>query len=327
MGLPAVYTVPSGVRWMIQTILPGWANSTQIEVGEAPTTYEPYNLFIDSLYYPEPAAPTEVAANKFVKVGDVCTITMGKARYKLVKQNNWGRALNTWRLYQGDIVDDAGAVVHNLWVDSDGEGAIKEVGAADFIGGFHGDETYSSVDILINGKPIIVANDLDTTFETLDIFVTSKLYHCGTVVEAFDRVNHLSFANHVYTCSNKFTTLSPFTVYTAALALFNCYKQYQGVDKIFKFTDNYKRTLETVPQGTSVDGGIYNSAKLDTGTIYGDGFIITIKYLDEKLPEYGGIWTDFGTQNRIKLYLHTIAAQKTLSVNDIITSMFSVTIE
>lgn len=140
--------------------------------------------------------------NSLVKEGDVVTITMGKAQYKMIRQSNSGRALVTWRLYQSEIIKN-GVTYHRMWVDSDAEGAIKEVGAVDFIGGFHGDETYTNATFLIDGKQLDLTSNHIMSFKSLDIFVESKLYHCDTVVEAFDRVKHLRFEDTTYTVTNK----------------------------------------------------------------------------------------------------------------------------
>jgi hypothetical protein len=222
------------------------------------------------------------------------TIRLGKAEYVFRHRSDPSIQLDTWLVQQIAI----GGVI--IMSGTDVEGPIKQVGAADFIGGIHGDEQFGSVTLLVDGKPVDPLSAIpETPFDRIDAFVTSTLFFCDSRIPAFERHKHLLFAGEKVVISNAMTYIGQedfFVHRWPANGIFSFYK-----DTINGYTTNRSCILIN-DRATPPDPSI------DVVSFYGNGFCATIRSLSEKYGSYLGWVTDFAKEARprFKAYFDTL---------------------
>lgn len=319
-NLHGTYTVPSKASYMRVTF--GLGKNVQLELGEESTDYEKPHLYINQLYYPEQNSKT----NKFVKQGTICTITTKKAKYIFKKVIDDSINLSAWRLYEGKLIDD-NEIEYTMWSNSDAEGAIQIVGEEDFLCGYHGDELFKTIDIIVDGKVINIEQDYDLEFKDLTICSVSDVYHCNTSnkkgIKAFERTKLLRFKDNKVTISNRFKCLEALNINRASLALFQCHKTDSTTGKIIltKFSNNNDLKLYDIPNDT---GDMPEESKSMTQAIFYTNFG-TIDFKINKgfeSPNYSGYITNFSSQNRMKIYFDYIKGSTQVNINDILQTEF-----
>ena len=254
--------------------------------------------------------------NSFKKRGSVCDILIkNKVGYRLEHQVSESINLDTWRLTKGTVNNAT------LWIDTDIEAPIKEVGARDFIGGSHGDERIESAQIVCDGVLVDLNQDVDLTFNNLTVFVKSTLFRCDTQTPVFTRYKKLEFINDELIVSNRLISLvDGFLVERhTGCGLYSVYK-----DLLIGYSVNTKPELIT-------SGGTSGGLKLDRGTFYGKGFTVTMKALSGKTDHYAGYVVDFASESkpRYKIYFDCITSSKgvLLNTNDELNTSFSIEIK
>ena len=255
-------------------------------------------------------------SNTFIKNGEVCEILLNnKVGYKLEHKVTNSINLDTWMLTKGTVNNTT------LWSGSDIEAPIKEKGAADFIGGVHGDEVFESASIVCDGNLIDMEKDYNVSFENLSIFVKSTLYRCETSTPVFTRYKKLEFVNGELIISNRLICLvDNFLVerYTGC-GLYSVYK-----DLLLGYTVNTKPELIT-------EGGLGADANMDIGTFFGDGYTVTLKTLSGKTEYFKGYVADFASESRprYKLYFDCIKSSSgyQLNTDDELNTCFSIKID
>lgn len=117
--------------------------------------------------------------------------------YVISLYTNTSTNVDVWRLSRiylnGVAISDA---------VTDFEGPIKEVGAADFVGGIHGDEKQDSVRFVIDGTEVLPENAFIGECSTFEVYVESTVYHCNTSNPVAKRNKILRFRNAEVTISN-----------------------------------------------------------------------------------------------------------------------------
>ena len=234
-----------------------------------------------------------IATNTFIKNGEICDILLnGKVGYRLEHKITSGISLNTWMLTRGTVNEIT------LWSGSDIEAPIKEKGAADFIGGVHGDETFETVEILCDGVLLDLSQNYNLSFKNLTVFVKSTLNRCETNIPVFTRYKKLEFTSDELLISNRLVCLvDNFLVERhTGCGLYSVYK-----DLLLGYSVNTKPELIK-------DGGQGNNVNMDIGTFYGEGFTITLKTISGKTNAYKGSVADFKNESRprYKLYFDCI---------------------
>ena len=100
--------------------------------------------------------------------------------YNRIDDNNIN--MHQWRVLKTYLVDKSFNVIFDFDGQTEWEGAILEQGASDFIGGFHGDENYVFLSVLIDGKEYDINGDdfnVDVKNE-IRIVNNSILNRCNT---------------------------------------------------------------------------------------------------------------------------------------------------
>lgn len=321
------YRVPSNAVYMSITIDKSYSDQ-QLEVGEESTDYVEPCLQIENFYYPK----SEIHKNTFVKKGNECIINLEKSCYIFKKVTDSGINVNTWRLYEGNLIDK-NKTKYLMWSNSDAEGAIKIKGEDDFVCGYHGDEHFTSIDILIDGTPIVMTSDYDVEFTDLTIVVTSDVYHCNTSTnaknKAFERVKMLNFKGNTVTIANRFKCLENLLIIRAALILFQCYKSQNGTSIINKFSNNNDLLIYNVPE-SSGDMPL-NSKNMTQAKFYTNCGVIDFKATKGYENQYyDGYINNFSNQNRLKIYFDYIKTSTDgtqVNIGDILQTEFQFTIE
>ena len=320
------YTVPSNAVYMSITIDKSYSDQ-QLEVGEESTDYVEPCLQIENFYYPE------IHKNTFVKNGDECIINLEKSCYIFKKVTNSNINVNTWRLYEGNLIDE-NKTKYLMWSNSDAEGAIRIKGEDDFVCGYHGDEHFTSIDILIDGSPIDISSDYDVEFTDLTIVVTSDVYHCNTSTnaenKAFERVKMLNFKGNTVTIANRFKCLEDLLIIRGALMLFQCYKSQDGTTIINKFSNNDDMIIYDVPDESS-EVMPSNSKNMTQAKFYTNCGVIDFKATKGYENQYyDGYINNFNDQNRLKIYFDYIKSSSNgtqVNIGDILQTEFQFTIE
>lgn len=243
------------------------------------------------------------------KTGDTITIVLNKAKYIFKKVTDTSINVDTWRLYQGDLIKD-GLVVGNMWTNSDAEGAIKLKNEEDFVSGYHGDEIMNDITIIIDGKVIDLSNDFsEKNFFKFEVYVKSTVYHCNTSLQAstvaFNRVKYICIGEDKVIVKNKYIAQNDVVVKRATLAVFQCYKKYKGKPILNKISNNSDYELFEIPQG---DGTISTpSNKMTNAKIYTINGVIDFNIVKgQDNSNYNGYINNFADQNRIKVYFDII---------------------
>lgn len=265
--------------------------------------------------------------NRFAKKGDICTITIQKAKFIFQRITDASINVDAWRLYKGFLVGNNG-VEYTMWAGSDAEGAIQLVGEEDFVCGYHGDEIFETIDILIDGAPINMSSNYDTPFKDLTIVSKSRVYHCNTSAsagtQAFKRTKVLKFNSNKLVVSNRFECLEDLNINRAALSLFQCRKSQDGIAIINKFSNNNDLMLYDVPT-TITDAMPEKSTNMTKATFYTNYGIIDFeitKGYDH--PKYMGYISNFNDQNRLKVYFDYIKGVTSVKAGDILQSEFEI---
>ena len=215
-----------------------------------------------------------------------------------------------------------------MWNNSDAEGAIQIVGAEDFVCGYHGDEKVDAINIIIDGKPIDMANDYDIEFDVMTILSTSRVYHCNTSAsagtQAFTRNTTIKIEKDKVTISNRFECLEDLVINRAAIALFQCYKSSNGKTLINKFSNNNDLVLYDVP--TTATGAMPSDSKdMTEVTFYSDFGEITVKLnKGNEHEKYMGYMQNFDSQKRLKVYFDYIKGATNVKTGDILQSEFEI---
>ena len=296
-----------------------------IELREGTFNTRKYSNYLESLTPVGPVYTKDQVYNKaevdelllgkshLSKSGDYIYLTMNsKVSYTLRHRVDDSIKVDTWLIQSGSVAGNL------LWQGTDIEAPIKEVGAADFVGGIHGDETMQDVIILADGVILDLDQDYELDFNKLTVFVTSTLYHCNTTNPAFTRYKKLEFEGGELIVSNRMICLSDFSVnrYTGC-GLYSVYK-----DQLSGYSTNLENILKT-------DSGTNNSPELTKVTFYGGGFTIDIETLSGKGEHFSGSVADFSTEARprFKAYLDCINSSGVqLQANDELNASFRINI-
>lgn len=258
----------------------------------------------------------------------VYTISTNKALYKFQKVTTPNENLDTWRLYDGYL--KKGDSQFNMWHNSDAEGAIRISGETDYVSGYHGSEVMTAFHAFKDGVEITNETHIDATaFNSLIFYVESNVYHCyqdSAVADmiAFKRSKIIRFEGNKVTISNSYIAQDNFTVTSARIALFQCYKSDGSTPVFTDFSVNSDFKIYAVEDVAT----IYPSPSSDMteailNTTYGT---INFKSILTSGQSYKGQIQNFPSQNRLKFYFDTISNSINISSGDQIKSQFEFTI-
>lgn len=308
-----VFTTTSNANTLIvqvsKTIVPGY-----MELREGVFASRKWSSYID--LYTKDEIDSRLIRNRITAINGDCTITLGKMKYLFKRHTDGNINLDTWRLYSGGIDS-----INGFWNKTDVEAPLLEEGAVDFVGGFHGDELFTSMIMIVDGNVIFPSErDYDIPFEKLSIFVASTLYHCNTQNPCFDRFKELEFENDTLTVFNNYECTDTFIVERATGG---------GLFSVFKDQMNGYRLNNTFRYYDKSHGGVNRVASLTGVTFYGLGYTLTVKTEQNNYSQYAsGFIQDFASDDRprLKVYLDAIYSDNgvTINVGDKIKNAFSI---
>lgn len=182
----------------------------------------------------------------FSKTGDKIQIYLRSpdaekyTKYDFLYMENSNRSFASWKLESIEICDSNLNKLYNTMVgdSTECEGALQERYAdgslaADFIGGYHGDEMLKKITVLIDGVEIDMSKDYDLTVcESVQTIVESILYSCDTTNKVFDRVRTNTWTKDGLEIKNKYTATAKITINrpeTSMLAISLDYGEYEGL--------------------------------------------------------------------------------------------------
>lgn len=148
----------------------------------------------------------------------------GYVRYQYTFISNSSINYQQWRVFKTYKLDNTKAMVYDLDAHTEWEGAIKEVGAEDFMGGWHGDETNTSIQVLIDGKPRELTEDFKVVdIQEVKIVNLSLLNRVGdTSKNLLKRARVNTWTEKKYTVENKFDVLEDFEIDRSMLTMLSC---------------------------------------------------------------------------------------------------------
>lgn len=259
--------------------------------------------------------------------GNIMTIRMGKAEYKFQRITNNSINIDTWRLYQGAIVENGTSYV--MWVNSDAEGAIQITGEEDFVSGYHGDEIMNSIHVFVDGAEIDLTTSVsDALFKNMTVYVESDVYHCNTSAsasnKAFKRYKKLTFKENTVKISNCYIAQEALSIAQARIALFQCYKAPDSIDFFTDYSVNTDYKHYAVSEIATVKPA--SSDRMTEADLHTVFATIVFKYLFGSDQSYMGSVVNFASQNRVKFYFDTINSETQVSQGEKIMSEFEFTI-
>ena len=255
----------------------------------------------------------------FEKTGDLIKITQGKSQYILKHDVKSSINLDTWRIMRQDI---CGVTV---WSDIDVEGVVKEKNTDDYIGGYHGDEAFTDIVILADGKQLdISSNYSEIEAKHITAIVKSNVYYWddGDNI-AFERCKRLEFTKNKLTITNNWKYVNdkntPFEVaYSTNGGMWAIYS-----DLITGYSTDKDCELK---KNITTQGG----KSLREVTFYGlNGFTVKVKTADSKITDtYYSEVTHYrdDARPREKVYIFDIYNNRTLNTGDIINTAFEISV-
>lgn len=144
--------------------------------------------------------------------------------YEYLKVDDDASNMHQWRVQNTYIVNNDLSVKYQLDYQTEWEGAIKEVGASDYMGGQHGDERNVAISFNFDGKQY----DMSQAFK-LDVFNEIKIISHSILNRAdhpgddlLKRVKISTWNLNEYTVENIYTALQPFEIFESKLTLMSC---------------------------------------------------------------------------------------------------------
>lgn len=197
--------------------------------------------------------------------------TTNYLHYKFKKINDTSINFNQWRVYNTNIVNSDLTTIIPFQENIEWEGAIKENGADDFVGGYHGDETNIDINIIVDNVDLDINSDYDLQCDNIKIVTKSTLNRCNTPsINLFTRyrVNEWNCDNYII--SNKITALENVNIQYCYLAMLSIPRVVNGKNVVgyARYDDDYKKT----DVSATTPGGCFNpSQTARVFEMWGDG--------------------------------------------------------
>lgn len=140
---------------------------------------------------------------------------------------------NLWKVYTMDIVDKSLTVIKSTFVDMEWEGVLKETGASDFIGGYHGDENLVSLNVMVDGKELDLTQTHITLFAKKEVKIVNKSIlssFFNSATDAFSRIKISTWNHDNYIVSNIWESLILQELTISYVTMMSLPRQIGGVD-------------------------------------------------------------------------------------------------
>lgn len=209
----------------------------------------------------------------------------GFLRYQYKLSTNSGINLNQWRILTVEFCDPQLRSQLVLNTVKDWEGAVKESGAADFCGGYHGDESLLSQSLFVDGIPVDLSSSTLALRAFRDIVIVNKssINRCDTPGEQlFERQKILTWTREGLQIENRWFAKQSVTLDYAYLGMMALPTTANSLN-VAQYCRNDDSYLSQPAVGTQVSGGplepSYKAKRLD---FWGDsGFAASIIFETE----------------------------------------------
>ncbi len=149
-----------------------------------------------------------IKKGKVINIFKPCKYSENYIRYEYLYVDSQSTNMHQWRVMgiaiaNPDLTDKFLLNSSNEW-----EGAILEVGAKDFLGGYHGDETNIGISIMADTRLLDIESDFEIECEHLKISAESLLNRCDAPEDyVFRRCKISEWCEEGYIVTNRFELL------------------------------------------------------------------------------------------------------------------------
>ncbi|EPB8173077.1 hypothetical protein ACRTAL_002252 [Clostridium perfringens] len=231
-------------------------------------------------------------------------------RYKYLRDIAPSKNNDVWRTMYCDVVIkniDGSFTTEYTFGDPDieWEGAIKEVGKSDFIGGWHGDETFQDLSVIIDNKEFDMSTDFSVECDYINCTEKSKVFHCETTDLAFTRYKINEWNLNEFKIYGKWICESSFNIQESKLSMMSIQRTTQSGEQYFnwaRYDHDYEKT--NVSQHGYTGGVTVWRKDVKMFETWGDKIYVKFicDYKDkEKYPNRSQYMMDFAN-NRNKIY-------------------------
>ena len=169
-------------------------------------------------------------------------------RYKYAYRKDTASSYEGWMIHSVAICDTNLDVLYyaSRELSTDLEGAIQTymsdgtTAAKDFVGGAHGDETYRTIKITVDGAELDMSRDyLLTACTSVIAVVESDVFRCETTEKIFDRTKTIRWSQEGMEIENSYDVLVDVKVERPAVGMLVVYRDDSGYkDTVTKHWDN-----------------------------------------------------------------------------------------
>lgn len=184
----------------------------------------------------------------------------------------------------------------------DCEGVLKINDETDYIGSVHGDEVFTDVKLIIDGKIYSVTDNIDMWCKNVSFFVKSNVYQQDSNVLAFTKDKCAMFDKNGVTVTNKWKAVNTYTLTHVRSCLVSINKYADTVKLIDSIYDTHKQLFPiSVPDVTSTASILYSDNAIDDAYVVGGIASLELHALERGGNSNQGMVNDMGS--RIKPYI------------------------
>lgn len=235
-----------------------------------------------------------------------------------------------WKIYTIEIVDNNLLTLYPFITDIEWEGVVKELGAVDFLGGYHGDETNVILNLMIDGIEYDI-NGSDFNIEInneIKIINKSTINRCNTPGDnVFTRYKVSTWNNENYIVENKWIALQSVVLDRAYLTMLSLpiLSNSEDIAKYSRYDDGY---VKQPTVGDAVSGScLYPSTEARIFEMWSDNFYGKVESIADYDNYSSHVIGDRSQTNIMKAYFamaknYTVAVNEKLKCKSIYTFIF-----
>ena len=233
--------------------------------------------------------------------------------------------MHQWRILTTDFVDRQDAVLFSLDTQTEWEGAVLEVGAADYVGGYHGSEVNRKFSIFLDGKPVSAdEDDFSRNGREARVFSQSILNRSGDPNDSLFlrwKAEVWNAAERSFSIENRWQALQQVEISQSKLCMISCRYQDPYGNPLAQYARK-NDDFSSIGLGQSFSGfGGKDVSRFDIWGQNEDG-ALSLSIENLKQPDFPGrsqYLSDFRDQNRCKAYFD-ITGRYTLPKDGVLSS-------
>lgn len=241
-------------------------------------------------------------------------------RYEL--DNRPSINLYQYRVTLTEIVDNELNTLYHMISDTEWEGVVKEEGASDFLGGFHGDETNEWITLHIDGIEYDIKG-VDFNMEvskSIKIVNKSIINSCNnTILKLFDRWKISEWTLDEYTIINDWRALENVTLTHGYFTLFSMPRTTNNSEEFVtygRYDDKY--ITQNVNSDATQGSCLYPSALARTGEFWGSKMYAKCKCESDLYGKYSSLMIADRGQNNIFKFYYNLVNKATINKGEIL---------